>query len=172
MARIDNYTDWDFENVWSIDEGSSYPYLKTLDKPEEVLINEEIAIDGFGTENDPFIIETKEQLRCLELHPESYFVLASDLTFEVGEKFDGLCEKVPFTGVFDGKDHSISNITISQPTENNIGFFNNLSGGIIKNLNLHNVNIKGRMRVGGIVGSVTQRVESDFNFKLPRYRYR
>lgn len=160
MARIDNYTDWDFENVWSIDEGSSYPYLKTLDKPEEVLINEEIAIDGFGTENDPFIIETKEQLRCLELHPESYFVLASDLTFEVGEKFDGLCEKVPFTGVFDGKDHSISNITISQPTENNIGFFNNLSGGIIKNLNLHNVNIKGRMRVGGIVGSVNSKESS------------
>jgi len=33
MKRQGTYTGWDFDTVWSIDEGESYPYLRQLINP-------------------------------------------------------------------------------------------------------------------------------------------
>ena len=71
-----------------------------------------------------------------------------DLT---GVDFHGIgTAEHPFTGRFDGQKNTISNVTVSG--ENNVGFFGVIKGATIQNLNLVNVNITGKERIGGLVG--------------------
>lgn len=56
----------------------------------------------------------------------------------------------PFTGRFDGQNHTISNIAVSGT--DNVGFFGVIKGAKIQNLNLKNVSITGVEKVGGLVG--------------------
>ncbi len=56
----------------------------------------------------------------------------------------------PFTGRFDGQNKTISNVTVTG--ENNVGFFGVIKGVTIQNLNLVNVKISGKEKVGGLVG--------------------
>ena len=56
----------------------------------------------------------------------------------------------PFTGRFDGQNHTISNITVSGT--DNVGFFGVIKGAKIQNLNLKIVSITGVEKVGGLVG--------------------
>ncbi len=65
----------------------------------------------------------------------------------------------PFTGKFDGNGHVISNLTINNPAVDTRGFFGKINNAIIKNLNLENVNIKGRYQTGGIAAEINGSTE-------------
>lgn len=70
-----------------------------------------------------------------------------------GVSFGGIgTASVPFTGMFDGQGHTISNVTINAAGEDNVGFFGVIKGATIKNLNLYAVSILGKNKVGGLVG--------------------
>lgn len=62
----------------------------------------------------------------------------------------------PFTGSFDGKNHSISNIRIDKSNitnyPNGVGLFGVIDGGSVRNLKLRVRAIKGRNLVGALVG--------------------
>lgn len=58
----------------------------------------------------------------------------------------------PFKGTFDGEGHVISGMKIDTPDQSECGFFGVIAGGTIKNLGLKNVDIKGRLNVGAVVG--------------------
>ena len=59
----------------------------------------------------------------------------------------------PFTGVFDGNGHVISNLTINQPTKDYVGLFGSIgSGGHIKKLAVEHIFIVGHNFVGGLAG--------------------
>lgn len=73
----------------------------------------------------------------------------------------------PFTGTLDGNGHTISNLTINRPTEDNVGLFgvinttkskyapgdnSVLTNPIIKNLNFINASVTGRDYVGVLAG--------------------
>ena len=61
---------------------------------------------------------------------------------------------VHFLGVFDGNNHKISNLLV-MPTSDDDNSYKGLFGaarGIIKNLTLENVNVKGHSKVGALVG--------------------
>jgi hypothetical protein len=59
----------------------------------------------------------------------------------------------PFTGDFNGLGRTISALTINQPTKDYIGLFGYVGeGGQIYNLNVKDVNIIGKLYVGGLVG--------------------
>lgn len=49
MRLASNYTNWDFENVWSIDDGTSLPYLRnlrsTFEVPRLINLKPEAAVD-------------------------------------------------------------------------------------------------------------------------------
>ncbi len=72
----------------------------------------------------------------------------------------------PFTGNYDGRDFSISNMTIDRPDENHIGLFGvidrndgyNVSD--ICNMNIVNVSITGGQYVGALAGKSYARVNS------------
>lgn len=59
------------------------------------------------------------------------------------------------TGTFDGNGHTISGLTITDATTACQGFFADVTGGTVKNLNLTNVSISSsNTKVGGIAGRV------------------
>ncbi len=82
--------------------------------------------------------------------------LKAELTTGTGWKPIGLSEDVSFHGIFDGKEHSINNIYISNNTSNaSVGLF-----GVIKNANIMNLKINGTIysSVGANIGSMVGRI--------------
>ena len=78
------------------------------------------------------------------------YKLGADLDLS-GVPFPGIGTAAhPFTGRFDGQNKTVSNVTVTG--ENNVGFFGVIKGAAIQNLNLENVNISGKERVGGLAG--------------------
>ena len=101
------------------------------------------------------IISTKEKLLALanaegaETLGKNY-KLTADLDLS-GETFPGIGTAAqPFTGRFDGQNHTISNVTVSGT--DSVGFFGVIRGATIRSLNLTNVTITGKEKVGGLVG--------------------
>lgn len=100
-------------------------------------------------------ISTKEELLALANAKDAgtlskNYKLTADLDLS-GETFPGIGTAAqPFTGRFDGQNHTISNVTVSGT--DSIGFFGVIKGAKIQNLNLKNVNISGKEKVGGLVG--------------------
>jgi filamentous hemagglutinin family protein len=58
-----------------------------------------------------------------------------------------------FTGIFDGLGNTISNLTISLPSTNDVGLFGYAgSGAVIRNVGLIGASVAGAYNVGGLVG--------------------
>lgn len=110
-------------------------------------------VTGSGTEDDPYVLYTAQHLRDLadEVNSDSYaptrteyYQLGNDIDLEneewtpIGNSLDH-----PFSGYFDGNGYTISNLKITQLTENskNLGFFGVL-GGYVKDLELENITIE------------------------------
>ena len=87
----------------------------------------------------------------------------SGMTFIMSEDIDlsgeanwtpiGIDYTNSFKGNFDGNGHVIKNLKIDRETSNYQGLFGYAQDGEIKNIGLENVDIKGKMMVGGLVGS-------------------
>ena len=59
----------------------------------------------------------------------------------------------PFKAIFEGNGYTISNLMINRSNTDRAGLFAHIRRGTIMNIGLLNINIKGRVYVGGIVGS-------------------
>jgi hypothetical protein len=157
MKTLSTFTSagWDFVNTWWMPD-SSYPHLFWAKYS-----------GGSGTAEDPYQIANVADFQLLSASPTDWnksFILTADidltgLTFtqapiapdtdSVTSGFQG----TQFTGVFDGKGHSISNLTITASTKDYLGLFGYVgSGGQIRIFVVENANISGRYRVGGLVG--------------------
>ena len=60
---------------------------------------------------------------------------------------------VTFNGVFDGKNHTISNLVVNGAGNSNQGFFAQTKNGEIKNVTFNNANVTGRLNVGVVAGT-------------------
>ncbi len=62
----------------------------------------------------------------------------------------------PFKGTFNGNGMTISNLTINQPegaeAREYVGLFGYVDGGSVKNLTMTDVNVRGRAKVGAVIG--------------------
>lgn len=101
---------------------------------------------GDGTEENPYIISTEEQLAFVADIPNKCYKLANDITLA--------SEWVPigtygeaFSGTFDGDGYTISNMVVT----NGDGFFKKVSGNI-KNLNITGSVASTSGYAGGIAG--------------------
>jgi hypothetical protein len=147
------------EGIWTLDEGNDYPHLWWEEKPGEFLPAYQLSdvITGAGTETDPYLIYTAEQLNIIGLvvcEWDKHFKLMADIDLSA---FTGTILNIigvdwnnPFTGVFDGNDHTISTYT------SYIGLFGFVDGpnAEIKNLGMINPNVDAWTRgsVGSLVG--------------------
>lgn len=172
MFNIDTYEGFDFQNVWEFKSNNAFAYPILRSNP----YFKEAFEGGSGTENDPYLIKTAEQLNRVRNYQTAYFKMISDITFtdadfEEGGAFYnsgngwlpiGTDYNSPFTGCFDGNNHEISNlfINITQVPENGqvfAGLFGYGNGCQISNLSLKNSDITvdvndAAVSVGAILG--------------------
>jgi hypothetical protein len=116
---------------------------------------------GTGEPNDPYLIHTAEQMDAIGAEPndwDKHFKLMADIDLDPNLPGRKVFDKAviapdtdmdtseymgtPFTGVFDGNNHTISNMTIAG--DRYLGLFGKLDpGAIISNLGLESVDVKG-----------------------------
>jgi len=138
-------------NSWIYSSGE-YPTLSN-ELASNILI-------GTGTQSDPYIIETKLQLKYLSAHVYSgrnfsnkYIKLGANINLNDTPWIPiGTSSTSSFQGTFDGNRHIVSGVYINS-TSNNQGLFGYVgSGGTIKNLGVITSYIKGGGYVGGLAG--------------------
>ena len=154
---------------------------------------------GSGTENDPYLIRTAEQMNAIGASPgdwDKHFQLRADIDLS---EFTGTAYNIigteasneSFTGVFDGNDHTISNLSINSSRERYTGLFGRVTGELM-NLGLVNpevfsqgshvgalagylfagtitrcyadgANVWGSNNIGGLVGSCSGRIYKSYS---------
>ena len=137
--------------LWAADDGVMTAALVAA---------EEFA-GGLGTEDDPYLIETAEQMKKLaedvnggKSYSGTYFKLTADIDLNGSEDNKwtpiGTSSK-PFSGTFNGDKHSVTNVYVSG-TGLWQGLFGYVLNGKIQNLGVDNGFIKGNSSIGGVVG--------------------
>ena len=104
---------------------------------------------GNGTETDPYLIYTAEQMQEIGANPSDWnkhFKLMADIDLSgyTGTAYNIIGNSgTPFRGVFDGNDHTISNFTYTSSGVEDIGIFGYVYGAdvVIKDLLLQDPNI-------------------------------
>ncbi|MHC4537618.1 MAG: GLUG motif-containing protein, partial [Planctomycetota bacterium] len=159
MQTQSTFTDagWDFVNIWWISEGLDYPRLWWEAKYG----------GGSGTEEDPYQIWDANHMQAIGADAndwDRHFKLVADIDLSAytGTEFNiighyegyGHPSNKPFTGVFDGNGHSISNFTYNSAAINYIGLFAYVDGpnAEIKDLTLIEPTVNANDRVGSLVG--------------------
>lgn len=118
--------------------GDSNVFIDSLFTQEVVYI---LADGGLGGIDNPYLIESVEDLDLIRNYPSAYFRLLANLDLE-GIEFDPICDyNSPFSGHFSGNGFTISNLSISGDNTYS-GFFGYINGGRIENLNIDNVTLQ------------------------------
>lgn len=121
---------------------------------------------GSGTENDPYLIFYADQLtqvRNFLGKSGVYFKLMSDIDLT-----DWIEENSPnqgwqpigvsssrFQGIFDGNNHTISNLNIDRPSSSGVGLFGYADGATFKNIVIDETTITGNGDVGAVCGNAS-----------------
>nr|WP_321453532.1 GLUG motif-containing protein [uncultured Carboxylicivirga sp.] len=147
-------------------EGCSY-----YDENAVLLYGESLPFDGEGTEENPFLISTLDDLRTLSMSPEYYsyhFSQTADIDASDTQSWnlgnhdnDETTEDQPmgffpitnFTGTYNGNNHTINGLYINRPTANKVGLFGSVTNGEVSNLGISDAEISGNESVGGLVGN-------------------
>jgi hypothetical protein len=113
---------------------------------------------GEGTLDNPYQIETVEQLQAVKDHLDKHFILMNDIDASMtaewnnGLGFEPIGEQ-PFSGLFDGNRYSIRDLTVNRPASNRLGLFGWIGfSGTIVDLGVEDIRVTGFNSVGGIAG--------------------
>lgn len=115
---------------------------------------------GDGSESNPFLIGTPNQLKLLEEYKtmNKYFKLISNIDLSgiswtpVGNYSSDLTQSA-FQGTFDGNGYKIKNLNYEDTSRQNAGLFGYLYNSTIKNLILENCSVKASAYVGTLSGA-------------------
>jgi hypothetical protein len=115
---------------------------------------------GSGTESDPYVITTVEQLQEMNDDLGAYYELGNDIdasvtqTWNGGEGFVPVGDGTnPFTGKFDGRSHTITGLYIDRPSTDFVALFGYIfDGAQIKDVGVVNADMTGYSDVGTLVG--------------------
>jgi hypothetical protein len=158
MQTLITFMAWACDPAWTIDEGNDYPRLLWENMPGVPIDSQSFLGSGSGTQADPYLIYTAEQLNNIALFPcffDRHFKLMDDIDLAdfTGTSFNIILR---FTGTFDGNGHTISNFTYTSSGTSYIGLFGYVDdpNAEIKNLGLINPNIDAGTgySVGSMVG--------------------
>lgn len=115
---------------------------------------------GSGTEDDPYLISTAEQLDAVRHHLDKNFLQTTDIDladFQNNSSWEPIKEDWSgFSGTFNGNGFSISGLFVEQEEESRLGLFSTLEvDGFIKNVTLKDATVITTGfggSVGGLVG--------------------
>ena len=160
MTLKSSFSGWDFNNIWSIDEKSSYPYLTN---------NVQSPLPG----PTPIEIYTIQDLDNVRNNLKAHYILMNDLDFEDDNSYAQVGNwedlktnmttgagflpignsSAQFDGFFDGNGFVIENLFINRPSTSDIGLFGATSpAGRISRTGIIDADITGGRYVGAIVG--------------------
>ena len=136
------------------------------------------GLEGEGTEENPYLINNLDELKWFRDQVDKcaqngstqfegkFFKLTSDINLDedgdgIGENWNPIgtmsSDKGSFKGVFDGDNHTISNLYIESTEAKGIGLFSRtVNKAQIKNLTINNVTIKASKsstHIGTVVGN-------------------
>ena len=115
---------------------------------------------GSGTENDPYLIRTAEQMNAIGASRGDWgkhFQLRADIDLSeyAGAAYNIIGTEAmneSFTGVFDGNDHTISNLSLNSSRQKYTGLFGYMTGEVL-NLGLINPEVFSQgSHVGALAG--------------------
>jgi len=140
---------WNFENVWTIDEGVGFPTYVEPEKPKP-------------EDPDGMSISTYEEFNTLiRANLSGKYYLTQDIVIPEGTEWlpfgkpndwdNNVNSLVNFTGILDGKGYAVKNLKITTGA-NFSGLFARIVNGEVKNLLLENVNINGGTPSGALSG--------------------
>ncbi|MGI6143621.1 MAG: GLUG motif-containing protein, partial [bacterium] len=116
---------------------------------------------GSGTEDDPYLIATAQQLAQVNNYLDACFKLIADINLDLapynrGKGWEPIGSgDEPFTGSFDGNGRIIRTLYINREDEDCIGLFGVTGlGSSLRSIKLEEVKIRGRNYVGGLVGLI------------------
>lgn len=132
MQMRETFLDWACDGVWTIDDGNDYPRLEWENLPGEPL-DEGWFAGGSGTDEDPYLVATAEQLNIIGTVPcllHCSFRLTEDIDLSAFDGQEGRprfnrigTNEASFWGTFDGDGHTITNFTYLSDGEDAIGLF-------------------------------------------------
>jgi hypothetical protein len=106
---------------------------------------------GSGTEGDPFLISTCQQLQDIDANLSSYFKLAQSFSCADFD-FTPIANGDVFDGTLDGDNHEISDLTLDSGDSYQALFYYIDVAGVVKNLTISNISITTTdEEVGGVV---------------------
>ena len=134
------------------------------------------SLKGEGTAESPFLVETAADLAYLASSVNSgrtyegkYIVQTADIDLG-GKEWTpiGICSEdskklVPFSGVYDGKDHKVSGLKITKALTVDSGLFGFISSTSRNSAGVANLNVVGEIKIsaprsigiGGIIGRIS-----------------
>lgn len=128
------------------------------------------SLVGVDEKDSPIIeIQTAEELQQIgDRHPlNGQYVLTDDIDLadvnwaSIGSwTATGSEENRGFSGIFDGRGHTIRNLKLGNTEESGIGLFAFIDGGAVENLALLDVSVQGDERVGALAGVNTGRIRN------------
>ena len=131
------------------------------------VVNTAAALDGSGTEQDPWRIQSLEDFNDFAADAnywDDYTRLETDVnlagitysTAVIAPDVSGsdYYQGTKYTGIFDGNDHKIMNLTIDDGGAGNdwLGLFGSVDNGEVMNLGLEGGSVSGDRVVGGLMG--------------------
>ncbi|MBN2588286.1 MAG: hypothetical protein JXA96_00355 [Sedimentisphaerales bacterium] len=154
---------------WILDAGNDYPRLAWEGTPGSFISQPDLSwLNGAGTEENPYQIDTAEQLVLAgkaSILSDKHYILNEDITLDIDsvnpdyaapnledELIFGQSVIPVFSGVFDGNDHTVSNMIIDGGSF--LGLFGRLEPEAqVKNLSIEDANIVGSgSYIGGLNG--------------------
>ena len=157
MEQQSTYAAFDFDTVWQMGDGASYPYPTLRDNP--YIAPQEDATrfaGGSGMPYDPYQISNAAQLNNMRQELGAYYTLTEDIAFSPSDFVSGGAyyhngqgwtpigadERYPFFGLLEGGGHTISGVTLtpSGSSPQYVGLFGGL-GATIRDLNITDLTI-------------------------------
>ncbi|MBQ3307282.1 MAG: Ig-like domain-containing protein [Bacilli bacterium] len=135
-------------------------YYGTYEYVSKIIIDSTYRLDGDGTQDSPFLIQTESDLRKMSVYMDGHYKLMNDITMTDNWVPVGT-ETSPFIGSFDGNGHTIMNLSVRDAKYG--GLFGYIKSQVsssnpvttVKNLTIKNANISGSDAAGAVAGFVT-----------------
>jgi hypothetical protein len=140
-------------DIWTIAEPNTYPQLTRLTSQYHVT-----QLPGSGTEDDPYEIATAEDLAAINDYDiNAHYALVGDI--DLSGITWSTAPILLFGGTFDGRGHTISNLTIDGSSY--LGLFGKImSDGIVTDLTIQNTYIIGYDYIGSLAGCSYGRIKN------------
>lgn len=158
-ATYNNVTATTAENTLIVSKDVTINTLTILQGNVEIYGNVENFVNNGENSKAVYHIATTERLAefaaAVNAGTFAYDIVVLDADIDLkGEYWTPIGKSgKTFTKIFDGRNHTISNLVTGRSWLSDIGFFGVTTNGEIKNLHIHNATVKGYLDVGVVAGT-------------------